>query len=69
MPRNEATGTKQVGQSVEADLWDRFVAFCRGRKQTIRRNLEEALRRHMANPPTLDLPPLPPAPPKKRSKP
>lgn len=60
MGRNATEGTKQVGQAVDADLWDRFVAFCRDRKQTIRRNLEEAIYRHMANPPPLEPPPLPP---------
>jgi hypothetical protein len=71
--RKEAKGTKQLGQSVDAELWDEFVAFCYKRGDTIRQHLEQALRRHLANPPSEELPPLPPAPPpappKKRGRP
>jgi hypothetical protein len=58
MARNETKGTKQVGQAVDAELWDEFTEFCRDRGDTIRHHLEIALRRHLDNPP-----PPPPAPP------
>jgi hypothetical protein len=66
MARNATRGTKQVGQAVEAELWDEFVEFCRDRGDTIRYHLEIALRRHLDCPPAP--PPLPPYQPGKMAK-
>jgi hypothetical protein len=62
MPRTK--GTKQLFVEVTDALLDAFKQFCESRGETVRKNLEMAMRRHMDNPPPLTVPPPPPiAPP------
>ncbi len=61
MPRTK--GTKQLFVEVTDTLLDEFKAFCKSRVETVRENLEMAMRRHMANPPPPPPPPIPVSPP------
>ncbi|VTU02458.1 unnamed protein product [Gemmataceae bacterium] len=53
-------GAKQFAAEVNEALLDEFKAFCEGRGETLRYNLEAAMRRHMDNPPPPVSPPPPP---------
>jgi hypothetical protein len=57
MPRTK--GTKQLFVEVTDILLDEFKAFCESRGETLRVNLEMAIRRHMSNPPPPPPPPMP----------
>jgi hypothetical protein len=68
--RRSTPGTKQVGLELAGALVDELRRFAAGRAETMRQVVEQALRRHMDNPPPIPpLPPLPPvAPPKTRRR-
>lgn len=67
MPRKDVKNTKQFNYEITDALADEFRAFCKGRGQSVREQLEIALRRHLDNPPPppqpVELPPLPPVTP------
>jgi len=54
-------GAKQFAAEISESLLDEFKAFCEQRGETLRYNLEAAIRRHMDNPPPPLTPPPPPA--------
>lgn len=56
-------GTKQLGCEVNEALLEQFKAFCAARGETLRYHLEMAMRRHLANPPEIEKPTVPPVPP------
>jgi hypothetical protein len=58
--RKTTKGTGLLGVEIDLALLDQFKDFARSRHETQREVVELALRRHMANPPTLEPPPLPP---------
>lgn len=60
MGRLNTKGTRQMAVEVTTLLADEFKAFCKGRGETVRQNLEAAMRRHMDNPPPPLVPPPPP---------
>jgi hypothetical protein len=55
-----AKGTEQLNVGIDAALLEELRAFVKGRRERLRAVVEMALRRHMANPPAQELPPLPP---------
>ncbi len=70
MARKSTKGTKQIGAEVSEGLIDEFKAFCLDRGETVRENLEMAMRRHLDNPPPRPkIPPLPPYPTPRTRKP
>lgn len=63
MGRVDVKGAKQFNYEIDADLVDRFRAFCKGRGESVREHLEMALQRHLDNPPPPFKPQAPPLPP------
>jgi hypothetical protein len=68
--RRATPGTKQLGLELAESLAGELRRFAAGRSETMRQVVEQALRRHMDNPPPIPkLPPLSPvAPPKTRRR-
>lgn len=55
-----AKGTEPLAVGLDSTLMAEFRTFAERRGEKIRAVVEAALRRHMANPPSQELPPLPP---------
>lgn len=64
MARKVAKGTSQLATQLDSELLAAVRGFAQSRNETLREVLELALRRHLANPPPVILPPpIPPLPP------
>ena len=77
--RKNVQGATQFNYEIDKDLAAQFRAFCSERNESVKGQLEIALRRHLETPPPPPVPPPPipplppveaaaPSPPKKRGR-